>query len=154
MQEIQQTIGRQLIAGKIAEVVAPAKELFELQKHQRGESHWQTVDARWRYETLQRLVVVPREVQEQFLKAIQIDGKGGNAYSGGRYAEAQALYREALEIRHRILGADHPYTADSYYNVASTLDSQGKSAEAEAMFRRVLAMTIKALGDDHPPHRR
>ena len=50
----------------------------------------------------------------------------------------------------KALGEDHPDTATSYNNLASTLRAQGKYAEAEAMHRRALAIKLKALGEDHP----
>ncbi len=35
----------------------------------------------------------------------------------GRYDEAEKLNRETLDIRRRVLGADHPDTAISTYNL-------------------------------------
>jgi tetratricopeptide (TPR) repeat protein len=68
----------------------------------------------------------------------------------GKHAEAEAMHRRALAIRHKALGSDHPETSQSYNNLAWTLRAQGKYAEAEAMHRRALAIRLKALGEDHP----
>jgi hypothetical protein len=56
----------------------------------------------------------------------------------------------ALAIRLNTLGEDHPETASSYDNLASTLDDQGKYNEAETLLRRALAITLNTLGEDHP----
>ncbi len=150
VKELDQTIEQQVSAGKIAEAVAPAKELLELRQRNRGASHWQTVSARWQYQTLQRLAAQPRGAQEQYVKALKADQKGGQLLAQGKYPEAQSLKREALEVRRRLLGDDHPDTATSYNYVANTLRYQGKYAEAEAMHRKTLAIFIKTLGPDHP----
>ena len=60
------------------------------------------------------------------------------------------MHRRALAITLKALGEDHPDTANSYNNLATTLDGQGKYAEAEAMFRQALAIRLKALGEGHP----
>ena len=49
-----------------------------------------------------------------------------NLNSQGKYAEAEPLYRKALEIWQRVLGEDHPNTATSYNNVGFNLNAQGK----------------------------
>ena len=45
----------------------------------------------------------------------------------GKYAEAEAMYRRALEIRRKALGEDHPDTATSYNNLAVTLRPRGST---------------------------
>ena len=50
----------------------------------------------------------------------------------GRYAEAEPLYRKALDIDRRVLGEDHPETARGYKNLAYHLYDISKYAEAEA----------------------
>ena len=68
----------------------------------------------------------------------------------GRYNEAEPLYREALAIRVRHLGEDHPLTAQSLQNLAQLLQNLGRYAEAEPLHRRALAVKRKTLGDAHP----
>src|SRR5262249_54237901 len=67
----------------------------------------------------------------------------------GKYAQAEALSRQALAIRLKALGKDHPETAPSYIGVAVILTQQGKHAEAEPLHRKALAIRLKALGEDH-----
>ena len=65
-------------------------------------------------------------------------------------SEAEPLFREALETRERVLGADHPDTAASYNNVASNLDAQGRYEEAEPLFPKALEIRERVLGANHP----
>jgi len=55
-----------------------------------------------------------------------------------------------IAIRLKVLGEQHPHTANSYHNVAACLDRQGKHREAMPLFRRALAICLKVLGEQHP----
>jgi tetratricopeptide (TPR) repeat protein len=70
--------------------------------------------------------------------------------SQGRYAEAEPLYRRALQITEQQLGAEHPDTATSLNNLAGLYRSQGRYAEAEPLYRRALQITEQQLGAEHP----
>ena len=48
----------------------------------------------------------------------------------GKYAEAEAMFRRTLAIVLKALGEGHPHTADSYANLAWSLDRQGKHDDA------------------------
>jgi Flp pilus assembly protein TadD len=54
----------------------------------------------------------------------------------GKYAEAEAMHRQTLQLREMVLGKEHPDTLGSMNNLALSLRQQGKYAEAEAMHRR------------------
>lgn len=68
----------------------------------------------------------------------------------GAYGEAEAMHRQALEARERVLGREHPDMLTSVSNLGSVLDSQGKYEEAEAMHGRALEAREKVLGREHP----
>ncbi|KAI4152241.1 MAG: hypothetical protein LQ340_003034 [Diploschistes diacapsis] len=68
----------------------------------------------------------------------------------GKYEEAEAMYRRALEAREKVLGPEHPDTLTSANNLGSVLESQGKYEKAEAMYRRDLLGSEKVLGPEHP----
>ena len=67
-----------------------------------------------------------------------------------RYAEAEPMYRRALEIYELQLGPTHPDTARSLNNLAALYDTQGKFADAEPLYRRALEINERVLGADHP----
>ena len=60
------------------------------------------------------------------------------------------MHREALAMRRKLLGNEHPDVALSLDNLADVLQAQGKLAEAETMYREALAMRRKLLGNEHP----
>ena len=59
--------------------------------------------------------------------------------------EAEALFREAYEIRLEVLGPDHKDTLESLSNVAGTRMDQGEFDEAQRTFERVLELAPDEL---------
>jgi non-specific serine/threonine protein kinase/serine/threonine-protein kinase len=75
----------------------------------------------------------------------------GEAYRKlGRYERAELQLEEALEIRKRVLGGDHPDTLDSMQNLAELFRNQGRFEEAESLFQEALETGRRVLGDDNP----
>ncbi|MCL4203295.1 MAG: CHAT domain-containing protein [Pirellulaceae bacterium] len=68
----------------------------------------------------------------------------------GRYAEAEPLYLEAIEIRRRTLGELDPYLAYTLNCLAELYRLTGRYAEAESRQREALEIRRTALGEDHP----
>jgi tetratricopeptide (TPR) repeat protein len=53
----------------------------------------------------------------------------------GEYAKAEPLYREALEIRQKVFGREHPDTAESLDNLAGLYWAIGDYAKAEPLYK-------------------
>ncbi|RDW57770.1 hypothetical protein BP5796_12571 [Coleophoma crateriformis] len=68
----------------------------------------------------------------------------------GKYAEAEAMDRQTLQLGETVLGKEHPDTLGSMNNLAESLRRQGKYVEAEAMDRQTLQLKETVLGKDHP----
>jgi hypothetical protein len=51
--------------------------------------------------------------------------------SHGKYAEAEDMHRQTLEVKERVLGKENPYTLTSMGNLVDVLARQGKYQEAE-----------------------
>jgi len=62
----------------------------------------------------------------------------------GKNAEAEVLYKEALEEKRRVFGNDHLATLGEVSNLSTICFAQGKYEEAELM--------IQALISDYPNH--
>jgi Flp pilus assembly protein TadD len=62
----------------------------------------------------------------------------------GKYKEAEAITRQTLAQREKVLGPEHPDTLTSMNNLASVLDNQGKYKEAKTMSRQTLAQRESA----------
>ncbi|KAA6406627.1 MAG: TPR repeat protein [Lasallia pustulata] len=74
----------------------------------------------------------------------------GNLYENqGKMAEAEAMYRRALEGYEKAWGPEHTSTLDTVNNLGILYADQGKIAEAEAMYRRALEGYEKAWGQEH-----
>ena len=63
-----------------------------------------------------------------------------------RHAEAEPIYRRALEIWEKSLGADHPDVAQSLNNLALLLQATNRLPEAEPLIRRALKIDETSLG--------
>ena len=70
--------------------------------------------------------------------------------SQGRYEEAEPLYIQALDMRKKLLGEEHPDVATSLNNLAGLYFSQGRYEEAEPLYIQSLDMRKKLLGEEHP----
>jgi tetratricopeptide (TPR) repeat protein len=68
----------------------------------------------------------------------------------GKYVEAEQMLQEALQLKERVLGAEHLSTLSSMNNLGMALCSQGKHAEAELLHRQALQLTSQVLGAEHP----
>ncbi|MEI6848255.1 MAG: tetratricopeptide repeat protein [Chlorobiaceae bacterium] len=68
----------------------------------------------------------------------------------GKDAEAEPMFRRALEIDEKAYGKDHPEIATDLNNLATLLKDQGKYAEAEPLYRRALEIYEQRLGNNHP----
>ncbi|KAH8671374.1 hypothetical protein BX600DRAFT_411360 [Xylariales sp. PMI_506] len=66
-----------------------------------------------------------------------------------KYAQAEQMYRQVLELQKEVLGRDHPDTLSSMNHLATVLDNQGKCLEAEQIHQQVLELRKAVLGRDH-----
>ena len=86
-----------------------------------------------------------------FSEATQLLNKAGDYLDqSAQYEQAEPLYQRALAIRERVLGPDHPDTADSLNNLAVLYFHRGKYEQAEPLYQRALAIREQVLGPDHP----
>jgi tetratricopeptide (TPR) repeat protein len=60
------------------------------------------------------------------------------------------LLAQALELRKRLLGEDHPDVATSLNNLALLYESQGRYDQAEPLYLQALNICERRLGLDHP----
>ncbi len=66
------------------------------------------------------------------------------------YEEAEPLYKRSLEIKEKVLGAEHPSVATTLSNLAELYKAQGRYEEAEPLYKRSLEISEKVLGAEHP----
>ena len=75
---------------------------------------------------------------------------GFHLNSRARYAEAEPLFKQALEVWQKLLGSEHPNVALSMNNLAELYRVQGRYAEAEPLYMQALELYKKLLGSEHP----
>jgi tetratricopeptide (TPR) repeat protein len=68
----------------------------------------------------------------------------------GKYGEAEAMHRRALEGYEKVLGPEHPNTLTSVYHLAFLFHEQHKYSEASEFYQRAYNGYIRALGPGHP----
>ena len=61
-----------------------------------------------------------------------------------RYAEAEKLFRETLDIQRRVLGPEHPNTLNTLELEAINISREGRYGDAEKLFREAIQTAGKA----------
>jgi tetratricopeptide (TPR) repeat protein len=79
-----------------------------------------------------------------------LDRAGSYLHGRAAYSQAKPLFANALTIRERTLGPDHPETARSLNSLAILSRDQGDYANALPLYERALAIREKTLGSEHP----
>src|SRR5262249_24773415 len=64
----------------------------------------------------------------------------------------EALFKRALTIREKVLGASHAHVGQTLYNLGLVNRDQGKYGEAEEFLKRALVIRERALGASHARH--
>jgi len=86
-----------------------------------------------------------------FPEAARLLNKAGHYLNdSAQYAGAETLFKRALAIREKVLGADHRDVAISLNNLAVLYQRQGRHTDLEPLHKRALAIFEKALGAEHP----
>lgn len=76
-------------------------------------------------------------------------GGGAQMREFAQASETETLYRRALAIQEKILGAYHPSVAATLNNLAVLLAGRGRFGEAEPLHGRALEIAEKSLGPAH-----
>src|SRR5262245_17628056 len=67
-------------------------------------------------------------------------------WAQGKHSEAEGLYKRALAIREKALGAGHPLVGQTLNNLGLVYRAQAKYTEAEGLYKRALAIRETTLG--------
>jgi len=68
----------------------------------------------------------------------------------GKFSEAEPLFNQALEIRRRVLGPEHPDTLDSMNFLGYLYRYSGRIPQAEVILNQVLEVNRRTHGPDDP----
>lgn len=97
-----------------------------------------------------RLMPFARDMSGPASVAALLAWQGVAAGDLGRPTQAEALFREALEIYATLEAPDGENTLSCLGNLASVLSDLGREDEAEALYTRVLDHQRTAFGPDNP----
>src|SRR5262249_52465134 len=124
--------------GKDAEAQAAAREVLAIRRRVQGAGHWQTEDARRQVRRLEQIANLAADARAELARGAMQMAEAERLDAQGGYAEAQPLYRKALDLHLKLLGEDHPETVRSSNNLAGNLHHQGRYAEAQPLFQKAL----------------
>ncbi len=99
---------------------------------------------------MQNAIPLAEQMEDDLLLARYDDELARIYERWGKYEKAFPFYQQALDIRKKILGDDHPTTAASLNNMGGLLESMGEYEGARPFFQQALDIYKKVLGDDHP----
>jgi CHAT domain-containing protein/Flp pilus assembly protein TadD len=86
---------------------------------------------------------------KELKRANELYSQGIQLYQVGKYDQAINKNKEALAIRERVLGPEHPDVATALNNLAELYQTTSRYAEAELLYKRALAIDEKVLGPEH-----
>jgi tetratricopeptide (TPR) repeat protein len=67
-----------------------------------------------------------------------------------KYVEAEAQYKQVIQLEEKVLGPEHRDTLNACYNLAYQLGQQGKIRQAKALAERAAKGAAKVLGVNDP----
>ena len=71
-------------------------------------------------------------------------------HRNGDYQGAETLFRDALSLRRKLLGEDHPDVAKSAHGLATLLRDTGNYAEAEPLYQQALSTFRGRMVESRP----
>jgi len=136
------TISEELVGREHAALAPLLSELSRL--HVQRSQHARAGDV------LQRLLAIVRAKGEENADvATALAGLAVVKHKLGDDASAEALYRDALRIREKVLGPNHIVTVVTREQLSATCAARGNFGEALTLLRGALATREVALGPGH-----
>jgi CHAT domain-containing protein len=126
------------------------EESIRLLTRRYGQRNWQVTDARLKLRDMELRQHLTAEGRADLRKAAELDAEQIRLFEQERYRESLVPALEALEIRKRVLGMEHPDTAGSFNLVGVLYGNVKDYAKAELHYREALEVREKLLGDEHP----
>jgi len=147
---LNEASAKDLAAAERQESVAKQRRLSAAQsKANNGGLKWTQFAYREAAEYFrQAAALVPAEAQTERAGYLNLQGRA--LHDAGDYRHAEEPWTQALAIREKALGPEHPDVATSLNNLAGLYRAQGQYAKAEPLYQRALAIAEKALGPEHP----
>lgn len=94
----------------------------------------------------QQLLDVAQAGKDQRQISTALNSRALTLQALGRFAEAEELFRQALEIDKATIGTSHREYARGLNNLAGMLKAQDRYAEAESLYRQALKVAEATIG--------
>jgi len=117
---------------------------------ERGDAQDYAIEQAQAIAYFEKAVALQTELEQESELANSVDWLAGLYDNQGRYEAAEPLYVQALALRKRLLGEEHPDVATSLNNLAGLYDNQGRYEAAEPLYVQALALNKRLLGEEHP----
>ena len=163
--KLQQQVFALANAGKYAEAIAPAQEIYQLVEKCNGASDKATFGYRnalaelyiygGRYTNAEMLCLQGLKIAEKtfgsntLATATSLNNLAKAEMYLGDYAQAEPNYTRALEIRNGVSGPEAPDTGETLNDLAYLYQDMGDYEKAEPLFLRCLKINEKVFGGDH-----
>jgi len=135
---------KRVLAEWTGRAVARLEEVFPDHEH-RNRAMWRT------YLPHARHVLESNLIANDDHSRIDLEWKIALCYySDGRFDEAEAFFRDVMEFRIKVLGAEHPDTLRSISKLALAYHAQSRFAEAKALGLRAMEAQKRILGEEDP----
>ena len=126
------------------------QEVVELKTRLLGGAHWKVMDTRLAVAHVERLARMDKAGRQQLAEASELIRKARELRRNRQYEEAVKLARQAVDVRHRLLGPDAPEYANALNTLALTFEEKKEYATAEPLYREMVSVRRKVLGEMHP----
>jgi len=117
-----------------------------------GTGDWHVTDARMALEQVRLSAGLDQSERKELRRSYALNYRVFELWSLGKSREALPFAEEALAIRRRLCGDNHPITAGSLLNLAAQHEANGDYARAEPLCREALEIRRHVLGDEHPDY--
>ncbi len=115
-----------------------------------GDKHWEVIDADWNVKTCRLLASLSESQRQDVKRANELHREMNRCGEAGQYRTAITPGREAVELRRRLLGADHPDYLTSASDLGWMYRESSDYAAAEPLLKEALEGQKKSLGEMHP----
>jgi tetratricopeptide (TPR) repeat protein len=149
-QQLEEQIDQHWEAAEFDQALKAAEELMTLRRRVQGADHWETVDASWQRKAIQTILKLEAADRRAMAKIPSLQREADSLRSRGRSREEQPLRQQILDTTRRLLGEEHPDTANSYGHLAGSQNAQGNYTAAESNLQKALDLCRKLLGEEHP----
>ena len=138
---------RYLMLDQMPKAVFHARERLEIASTVFDKGDHRTVSAEWNVSYVRLLAKAERTVRAE---ALALERKYSSNYKDKQYDRAAEAIKKVMELEEQILGAEHPFYANSLMNLADCLMKQERYKEAIDAAEQAYRTRSKKLGSTHP----